>query len=94
MKGGSREAKGHKSTGGGRTWYGKRETLTPLSPSPHPPLSTPKTKAISRHLGFVEQGRLGRERNLYQGDGAWGWQNTIEPLHLRPLIVGMSSDVM
>ena len=31
MKGGSREAKGHKTTGGGRTWYGKRETLTPLS---------------------------------------------------------------
>ena len=26
MKGGSREAKGHKSTGGGRMWYGKRET--------------------------------------------------------------------
>ena len=32
MKGGSREAKELKSTGGGRTWYGKRETLTPLSP--------------------------------------------------------------
>ena len=31
MKGGSREAKGLKSTGGGRTWYGKRETLTPVS---------------------------------------------------------------
>ena len=26
MKGGSREAKGHKSIGGGRTWYGKQET--------------------------------------------------------------------
>ena len=34
MKGGSREAKGLKSTGGGRTWYGKWETLTPLSPPP------------------------------------------------------------
>ena len=34
MKGGSREAKGLKGTGGGRTWYGKRETLTPLSPPP------------------------------------------------------------
>ena len=34
MKGGSREAKGHKSIGGGRTWYGKRETLMPLSPPP------------------------------------------------------------
>ena len=31
MKGRSKEAKGHKSTGGGRTWYGKRETLTPMS---------------------------------------------------------------
>ena len=26
MKGGSREAKGHKSTRGKRTWYGKQET--------------------------------------------------------------------
>ena len=32
MKGESREAKGHKSTGDGRTWHGKRETLTSLSP--------------------------------------------------------------
>ena len=32
MKGESREAKGHKSIGDGRTWYGKRETLMPLSP--------------------------------------------------------------
>ena len=32
MKGGSREAKELKSTGGGRTWYEKWETLTPLSP--------------------------------------------------------------
>ena len=32
MKGGSREAKELKSTAGGRTWYGKWETLTPLSP--------------------------------------------------------------
>ena len=30
MKGESREAKGHETTGGGRTWYGKRKTLTPL----------------------------------------------------------------
>ena len=30
--------KGHKSTGGGRTWYGKRETLVPpCSPLPPPP---------------------------------------------------------
>ena len=26
MKGGSQKAKGHKSTGGKRTWYGKQET--------------------------------------------------------------------
>lgn len=32
MKGESREAKGHKSIGGGRTWYGKRETLMPPVP--------------------------------------------------------------
>ena len=38
MKGGSREVKGHKSTGGGRTWYGKRKTLVPLSPPTPPPL--------------------------------------------------------
>ena len=37
MKGGSREAKGHKSKGGGRTWLGKRETLTPVPSSPPPP---------------------------------------------------------
>ena len=35
MKGESREIKGHKSTGGGRTWYGKRETLTPLYTTYH-----------------------------------------------------------
>ena len=32
IKGGSREAKGQKSTGGGRTGYGKWEIVTPLSP--------------------------------------------------------------
>ena len=32
MKGGSREAKGHKSIGGWRTWYGKGETEPPVSP--------------------------------------------------------------
>ena len=32
MKGESREAKGHKSIGDGRTWYGKRETLMPPVP--------------------------------------------------------------
>ena len=29
MKGGSREAKEDKSTGGGRMWYEKQKTLTP-----------------------------------------------------------------
>ena len=32
IKGGSRETKGQKRTGGGRTGYGKREIVTPLSP--------------------------------------------------------------
>ena len=32
MRGGSREAKGHKTTGGGRTWYKERETEPPVSP--------------------------------------------------------------
>ena len=38
MKSESREAKGHKSTGGRRTLYGKRETLTlnPVGPPPPP----------------------------------------------------------
>ena len=34
MKGGSRETKGQKRTGGGRTGNGKREIVTPLSPPP------------------------------------------------------------
>ena len=35
MKGGSWEAKGHKSTRDGRTWHGKREILTPCPPPLH-----------------------------------------------------------
>ena len=35
MKGRSREAKGDKSTGGGRTWYEKQKTLTPCPPPPN-----------------------------------------------------------
>ena len=46
MKGESREIKGHKSTEGGRTWYGKRETLTPLSP----PSSTKLSFVTTYHL--------------------------------------------
>ena len=38
MKGGSRETKGQKRTGGRRTGYGRREIVTPLSPPP-PPLT-------------------------------------------------------
>ena len=34
LKGGSRERKGQKDTGGGRTGYGKREVVTTLSPPP------------------------------------------------------------
>ena len=48
MKGESREIKGHKSTGGGRTWYGKRETLTP--PCPPPPSSTKLSFVTTYHL--------------------------------------------
>ena len=36
IKGGSRETKGQKRTGGGRTGYGRREIVTPLSPPPPP----------------------------------------------------------
>ena len=46
MKGKSREIKGRKSTEGGRTWYGKRETLTPLSP----PSSTKLSFVTTYHL--------------------------------------------
>ena len=35
MKGRSREAKGDKNTGGGRTWYEKQKTLTPCPPPPN-----------------------------------------------------------
>ena len=46
MKGESREIKGHKSTGGERTWYGKRETLTPCPP---PPSSTKLSFVTTYH---------------------------------------------
>ena len=36
--------KGHKSTGGGRTWYGKRETLVPPRPPYDPPPFVELTK--------------------------------------------------
>ena len=47
MKGGSREVKGHKSTGSGRTWYGKRKTLAPLSPPTPPPFLGVTKKKLS-----------------------------------------------
>ena len=49
MKGESREIKGRKSTGGGRIWYGKRETLTLLSPSP-PPSYTKLSFVTTYHM--------------------------------------------
>ena len=79
---------------GAQKYRGRENVVRKAGDSDPPPPQYSQNLAISRHLGFVEQGRLGRERNLYQGDRGWGWQNTIEPLHLRPLIVGMSSDVM
>ena len=53
MKGGSREAKGHKSMGDGRTWYGKRETLTPLSPPP-PPLSVDTCETLNKYITIID----------------------------------------
>ena len=49
MKGESREIKGRKSTGGRRIWYGKRETLTLLSPPP-PPSYTKLPFVTTYHL--------------------------------------------
>jgi len=51
MKGRSRETKGQKSTGGGRTGCRKQEIVTPLSP-PHP---------------LSEEDVRQREVNLYEG---------------------------
>ena len=50
MKGESREIKGRKNTGGGRIWYGKRETLTPLSIPPSPPSYTKFSFVTTYHL--------------------------------------------
>ena len=47
MKGGSREVKGQKSTGSGRTWYRKRKTLAPLSPPTPPPFLGVTKKKLS-----------------------------------------------
>ena len=67
MKGGSREVKGHKSTGGGRTWYGKRKTLVPLSPSTPPPfLGVTKKKLssfYSQRITCIAQESEARNRN-------------------------------
>ena len=67
MKGGSREVKGHKSTGGGRTWYGKRKTLAPLSPSTPPPfLGVTKKKLssfYSQRITCIAQESEARNRN-------------------------------
>ena len=55
MKGESREIKGHTSTEGGRTWYGKRETLTPLSPPPPPPLNCLLSQRTTWQLKNLKQ---------------------------------------
>ena len=52
MKGGSREAKGHKSTRGGRTWYGKREILTPRPPPP--PLSVDTCETLNKYITIID----------------------------------------
>ena len=41
IKGGSRETKGQKRMGGGRTGYGRREIVTPLPLPPPPPPHRP-----------------------------------------------------
>ena len=51
VKGGSWEAKGCKSTGGGRTWYGKCKAVSPLSlplPPPLPPPPSPFTNWLRK----------------------------------------------
>ena len=50
MRGGSREAKELKSTGGGRTWYGK-QTLTPL----FPPLNSFLKFRFKENVSILEQ---------------------------------------
>ena len=70
MKGGSREVKGHKSTGGERTWYGKRKTLAPQSPPTPPPpspfLGVTKKKLssfYSQRITCIAQESEARNRN-------------------------------
>ena len=68
MKGGSREVKGHKSTGSGRTLYGKRKTLAPLSPPTPPPpfLGVTKKKLFSfysQRITCIAQESEARNRN-------------------------------
>ena len=62
MKGGSREVKGHKSTGGGGTWCGKR-----LSPPTTPPfLGVTKKKLssfYSQQITCIAQESEARNRN-------------------------------
>ena len=53
MKGRSQEAKGHKSTRGGRMWHGKQETLTPPVPS-HRQVSNYQTLAFELNAFCLE----------------------------------------
>ena len=61
MKGGSREVKGHKSTGGERTWCGKR--LSP-PPPPFPGITKKKLSSFySQQITCIAQESEARNRN-------------------------------
>ena len=63
MKGGSREVKGHKSTGGERTWYGKRLSL-PTTPAPFPGVTKKKLSSFySQQITCIAQESEARNRN-------------------------------
>ena len=65
MKGESREIKGRKSTGGGRIWYGKRETLTPLYPPSPPPIISYKNGTSLKDTLVKAKTMGGPCRSLY-----------------------------
>ena len=63
MKGGSREVKGHKSTGGERTWCGKRLSL-PTTPAPFPGVTKKKLSSFySQQITCIAQESEARNRN-------------------------------
>ena len=64
MKGGSREVKGHKSTGGGRTWCGKRLSPPTTSPPPFPGVTKKKLSSFySQQITCIAQESEARNRN-------------------------------